>query len=220
MQLALLQLVFTLDRSYMAWVIAALIVIATTHAAWHILRCSSLIESVNLLMSSGTMPYNGFLPAFIADLEFARQTNNDNDATQDDSLVEVHADHLRGPVELGCFLVDLAVRLGLLGTIVGFILIFTSLGRVSMDGTDGLQELLVSMSGGMGTALLTTLSGLVAATFISLQYLILGREVDHLVGLLVRLRVRHSTGMYSTSQTLAELPTAGTPGPVNNSEAH
>ncbi|MEE9321044.1 MAG: MotA/TolQ/ExbB proton channel family protein [Granulosicoccus sp.] len=197
----LLQLVFALDRSYMALVVAALIAVATTHAAWHILSCSRLIESANLLLSNGKIPHNGLLPAFLADLEFVRQTGFHSDAPQDDSLVEVHAEKLRGPVDLGWFLVDLAVRLGLLGTIIGFILIFTSLGSVSMDGADGLQELLVSMSGGMGTALLTTLSGLVAATFISLQYLILGREVDHLVGLLVRLRIRHSAGIYSALQT-------------------
>ena len=40
----------------------------------------------------------------------------------------------------------------------------------------------------MGTALYTTLSGLVAASFLGFQYMLLGREVEHLIGLLIRIR--------------------------------
>ena len=41
---------------------------------------------------------------------------------------------------------------------------------------------------GMGTALFTTLAGLVGATLLSVQYLILGRAAEHLLGLLARCR--------------------------------
>lgn len=184
----LLQLIFTLDRSYMAMLICALIVSASCHAAWHIIRYSALLDATHRLLNSQAVDETALLDDFMSDINQLSPTEGGD---SDDSLIEVYADKLRGPVDLGWFLVDLAVRLGLLGTIIGFILIFTSLSRVSIDGADGLQELLVAMSGGMGTALLTTLSGLIAATFLSLQYLILGREADHLVGQLVRLRIRH-----------------------------
>jgi len=105
-----------------------------------------------------------------------------------EDLFELYADRLRSPVDFGWFLVDMSVRLGLLGTIIGFILIFGSLSGVSIDGAEGLRDLLVAMSGGMGTALFTTLAGLVGATLLSVQYLILGREAEHLLGLLARYR--------------------------------
>ncbi len=109
-----------------------------------------------------------------------------------DELLDIWADRLRSPVDTGWFLVDTTIRLGLLGTIVGFILIFTSLGDVSIDGAEGLRELLVAMSGGMGTALFTTLAGLVGATLLAVQYLVLGRETEHLLGSLARCRHRAS----------------------------
>ena len=99
----------------------------------------------------------------------------------DENDLAVLADRLRAPVEAGWFMVDLAIRLGLAGTIIGFILIFGSLSGEKIVGDDALRELLVSMSGGMGTALFTTLAGLIAATFLSLQYLLLGRQTEYVI---------------------------------------
>jgi len=95
-------------------------------------------------------------------------------------LIESVSAQVRGPVDTGWFLVDLAIRLGLAGTIIGFILIFTSLSGETIAGENALRELLVSMSTGMGTALFTTLTGLVVATYLSFQYLVLGKLIDHI----------------------------------------
>ena len=179
----LLALVYALDRSYMALVISALVIVATGHAALHILRYSRLLDVAHRLLDDPSRAETGLLSDYLDDLE---------QGAGGESLVEVYAERLRAPVDLGWFLADLAIRLGLLGTIIGFILIFTSLSGVSLDAADGLKDLLVAMSGGMGTALLTTLCGLVAATVISLQYLVLSRASDHLVGQLVRLRLRRA----------------------------
>jgi len=134
------------------------------------------------------------ISSFMADLAPlpAKGSNNYTESASD-SVVEIHADTIRAPIDLGWFLVDLAIRLGLLGTIIGFILIFTSLSTISLDGAEGLGELLVAMSGGMGTALLTTLSGLIGASFLSIQYLILGRQAEYQIALLIRLRNRYMT---------------------------
>lgn len=99
--------------------------------------------------------------------------------------LEIAADRLRAPVETGWFMVDLAIRLGLAGTIIGFILIFSSLTGETIVGEDALQQLLVSMSVGMGTALFTTLAGLIAATFLSVQYMVLGRQTEHVIASLM-----------------------------------
>lgn len=198
--LGLLRTIVALDRSYIASIIAALALLATCHAAWHIFLFSRRIEASQIALEEAesladTTFEDRFLAVYLNDLEDAksgsRQTDT-NETAESDSVIEIYADKLRSPVDLGWFLVDLAVRLGLVGTIIGFILIFTSLSGSSIEGADGLKELLVTMSGGMGTALFTTLSGLVGATFLSLQYLILGREAETLIGLLVRLRNRHN----------------------------
>ena len=181
--LGLLALLFGLDESRVTWMIAALVAAGTAHAAWHVTGCSRRIEAARAALAgagpTGATPPGRFVRAW---LESA------GDAPEE--LLELWADRLRGPVDTGWFLVDTTVRLGLLGTIVGFILIFSSLGGVSIEGAEGLRELLVAMSGGMGTALFTTLAGLVGATLLAVQYLVLGRATEHLLGTLARCRHR------------------------------
>jgi len=165
----LINSVIQLDKSYMASLIALLALFATCHVFATDPMIRTFIDDLTPPPIKGAAQHS---------------------ESSSDSIVEIHADTLRAPVDLGWFLVDLAIRLGLLGTIIGFILIFTSLSSISLDGAEGLGALLVAMSGGMGTALLTTLSGLVGASFLSMQYLILGRQAEYQIALLIRLRNR------------------------------
>lgn len=188
--------VIKLDKSYMASLIALLALFATCHVAYHVYRRSMSIKNIQSMLSKKTIDLNfatdPMIRSFISDLAPLSVKDAKNHGEISDSVVEIHADTLRAPIDLGWFLVDLAIRLGLLGTIIGFILIFTSLSNISLDGAEGLGALLVAMSGGMGTALLTTLSGLIGASFLSVQYLILGRQAEYQIALLIRLRNRLS----------------------------
>lgn len=207
-------LIFTLDNSYMASLIMALVVIMSAHCGWHVITMSRHVRSARHWLDSASSTsalyryidhpnttqegtdlsqaetfHSPFVLNFIDDL--ATPTLEATEDTEDtDAIVEIHADSVRAPAELGWFFVDLAVRMGLLGTIIGFILIFASLDNISIDGGDDLKNLLIAMSGGMGTALYTTLTGLVGASLLSFQYLILGRQSEHLIGLLLRIRRR------------------------------
>ena len=185
----LLSLLFALDRSHVTRVIAGLVLFGSAHAIWHLVIYSRRIETAAATLDERAHEHDAdpFVDAWY-DASFQASTAAD----PRDDLLDHYAERLRGPAELGWFLVDTAVRLGLLGTIIGFILIFTSLSSVSIDGAEGLRELLVAMSGGMGTALLTTLAGLIGATLLAMQYLILGRQTEHLLGMLSRLRTQAS----------------------------
>lgn len=195
-----LTIVFALDRSHISEIIAMLVLLSSAHAAWHIFVFSRRIEMarhcLGTIDDSPPAPHDdGFIALFVRELEIDdAAVEGAANRSGADSLVEIFADRLRSPISLGWFLVDLAIRMGLVGTIIGFILIFTSLSGNDITGSEGLRELLISMSGGMGTALFTTLSGLVGATLLSLQYLVLGREAEYLIGLLVRIRNRLSAG--------------------------
>ncbi len=171
--LGLISAVVALDRSYITSVIAGLLLLSSCHAAWHIISYSRQIETI--------VEHQGISPAFAS---LPRTPPQPSTATTSATL-EIFAEQRRAPVDLGWFLVDLAIRLGLVGTIIGFILIFTSLSDTSIEGANGLKELMIAMSGGMGTALFTTLSGLLAGTLMSFQYLILGRQTEYLIGLVM-----------------------------------
>ena len=129
---------------------------------------------------------------YIADLSGERRAHASNDPAGAGTsyVLEIYADRLRAPVELGWYMVDILIRIGLIGTIIGFILILGALADGPPPTGDNIQALLISMSGGMGTALYTTLAGLVTATLLGLQYSVLSRSVERLVGLLIQIRNR------------------------------
>ena len=177
--------VFALDRSHVTALIAALVLAASVHACWHVVLYSRRIEAARHALgrrerAAGEALVSAWVRAALPEAASGGGAREE--------LLERYADRLRSPVDLGWFLVDMTVRLGLLGTIIGFILIFGSLSSISIDGAEGLRDLLIAMSGGMGTALFTTLAGLIGATLLSVQYLILGREAEHLLGLLAQVR--------------------------------
>lgn len=95
-------------------------------------------------------------------------------ATRDGAaLLTAFADDLANRHALGHFISDALLKLGLLGTIVGFILMLKPLGEIEQFDPSLMQQLLTAMSGGMAVALHTTLAGLVTSTLLKLQYHVL-----------------------------------------------
>lgn len=73
----------------------------------------------------------------------------------------------------GWFGADSVLKLGLLGTIIGFILMLAPISKLSGYDAASLQAALGEMSAGMVVALYTTLTGLVANLLLRLQFQIL-----------------------------------------------
>jgi MotA/TolQ/ExbB proton channel family len=93
------------------------------------------------------------------------------------------ADALRRPHQLGVFAGDALMKLGLLGTIVGFILMLAPIAgldaadRASVKGSMGL------MSDGMAVAMYTTLTGLIGSILVQTQYYMLDSATAKLFAL-------------------------------------
>tara|TARA_B100000579_G_scaffold382641_1_gene351931 strand:+ start:783 stop:1106 length:324 start_codon:yes stop_codon:yes gene_type:complete len=67
------------------------------------------------------------------------------------------------------FIVDLLIRLGLVGTVIGFILMLQSVTLIENFDIGLMQDLMKNMSTGMMVALYTTLTGLITAIVLMLQ---------------------------------------------------
>ena len=67
------------------------------------------------------------------------------------------------------FIVDLLIRLGLVGTVIGFILMLQSVTLIENFDINLMQDLMKNMSAGMMVALYTTLTGLTSAMILMLQ---------------------------------------------------
>ena len=70
----------------------------------------------------------------------------------------------------GWFAADSVLKIGLLGTIIGFILMLAPIGELTSFDAASLQNALAAMSAGMAVALYTTLTGLIANIILRFQF--------------------------------------------------
>ena len=73
-------------------------------------------------------------------------------------------------VDNGFFISDLLLKLGIIGTVIGFIIMLSSLSAIDEMNLSKMNNLLLSMSAGMKVALYTTLTGLIGSILLSIQY--------------------------------------------------
>jgi hypothetical protein len=83
------------------------------------------------------------------------------------------ADALRRPHQLGAFASDALMKLGLLGTIVGFILMLAPVAGLDVADHASVKGSMGLMSDGMAVAMYTTLTGLVGSILVQTQYYML-----------------------------------------------
>jgi hypothetical protein len=97
-----------------------------------------------------------------------------------DLAAQLVSERSHGPHETAWWFAAGAIKLGLLGTVVGFIVMATEIGKLPSFDIAQVQTLLKQMTGGMAIALYTTLVGLVANLWMGLQLLMLDRMADRL----------------------------------------
>jgi hypothetical protein len=176
----LVQLALDADRSYISYLILAIYIGASLHWLWLALSLSGerrRVRDLELAIEEDRPPEltgDGLIGRFLANL--ARTDRNEAD-----KLVEALGDEVANGHALGHFLCDVLLRLGLLGTIVGFIFMLLPIAEMEVFDAGMVQQLLTSMSGGMAVALYTTLAGLVTSTLLKLQYHVLDASAAELV---------------------------------------
>jgi len=88
---------------------------------------------------------------------------------------------LRSSYAFGFIVADLMLKLGLLGTVIGFIIMLGSLTNLNSVDITVMQSLLADMSSGMKVALYTTLVGMLAGIALNIKFNLLDWSVDHLL---------------------------------------
>jgi len=104
------------------------------------------------------------------------------EATGEQSLLLAALEkRIKGRHSIGWLMADLMFKLGLLGTVVGFILMLGAVTDISDFDVGTMQEMLRNMSGGMRVALFTTLCGLIGGMLLGMQYHLVDRGADELL---------------------------------------
>ena len=124
-----------------------------------------IVENSLILTSKGEIS-NGIVKDYFVDLIGLKK----NGATTHVQILETYIKKTVGFYEFGWFCSDVMLKLGLIGTVIGFIIMLGSLSDITTFDVTLLQGVLTTMGSGMGVALYTTLSALVAGVFIAIQY--------------------------------------------------
>lgn len=103
------------------------------------------------------------------------------------ALGDLLHDRIKGRTELGWFSAGLQIKLGLLGTVIGFVIMLASIGSASDLQSQGLDALIRGMGIGMKVSLYTTIVGLIGSMMIGIQMLVIDRAADRLFALIITL---------------------------------
>lgn len=106
-------------------------------------------------------------------------------------LLESFETDLKRGHAFGWFVADLLLSLGLLGTVVGFILMLGPIAGLDTQDESAIKSALAAMSGGMAVALYTTLTGLIGGMLLKMLGLLLDGGVEELVRRTTRLTEIH-----------------------------
>ena len=203
-----IMLLYRGDSSKLSWVITLLFVIMLCHCARRarFLSCeinaagqaAALLQEGPLEARDGWVRAGGralpdcLLSRHLLDLLHQSQVpgrdgaeaalqGQDQTLAANPELLETLEDRLKNPHNIGWFCTDIMIKLGLLGTIIGFVLMLGSVVNVSDFDAAAMQNILKQMSSGMGTALYTTFAGLVCSILTAAQFFMLDQAADELV---------------------------------------
>ena len=169
--LGILSLIVESDRSKISLIILSIYIFACVH--WFYLSINLDKEISSLDNTNSQTLIRSFVDK--ASEEGSYNQKNNLDLLQDE-LSNRHA--------LGYLAVDILLKLGLTGTVIGFILMLLPIGEITDFDPQILQKLLGTMSGGMAVALYTTLTGLVTSMLLKFQYFLLDSDLSHTINYL------------------------------------
>ena len=99
------------------------------------------------------------------------------------SKEEINRTDWKGRQEIGWFISDLLLTIGMIGTVAGFLIMLAgAFAGVDLNNEEAMKAVLERMSKGMSTALYTTLFGLICGSFLKIQYFNLAKATDLLIG--------------------------------------
>ena len=163
--LGLFELIIESDRSRISVLILVIYLLATVHLFMNVLSLDKEIASID-------KPSRETL---IGRFNIEMTRVNEKDHASKLGLLE---DELSNKNALGYLIVDILLKLGLTGTVIGFILMLLPIGEIKDFDPQILQKLLSTMSGGMAVALYTTLTGLISSMLLKFQYFLIDSSLS------------------------------------------
>ena len=168
-------LLFTSDPTGITLVIVLVFVLATI---WSGARSRELARQRKALEAAARVGRTSITSSDWAEAYWGalRAAPRDADAPLDILLERTH-----GPHATAWWVNAIQLKLGLLGKVIGFSILALHIGQMQSFDAAQSQDLLKSLTAGLGVALLTTMVGLVGNILLGLQLTRLDRYADELV---------------------------------------
>ncbi len=171
----ILQFMFATDNTYLCPLMVLLFLLTCLHCGYRSLFLARQAKAIVLWPQADQIDDKLLIKPYLAELQSIPNP-------QDKQLTaELLGEQLRGQHQVGWFMTGLLIKLGLLGTVVGFVIMLGSMTHLSSLDINEVQTLMQQMTQGMKIALNTTIIGLVGSIFLGLQYLMLDRTADQLL---------------------------------------
>lgn len=191
----LLQRVWIDDSTGLSVAITLVFLAIAARGSWHVLKLSRALNHVAEVRDrivqaptprldrsdhSGPLP-KGCVSEYIQTLHTKAKIGGQRGVIDQGLLLDAFEADLRSGHELGWFVADLLLSLGLLGTVIGFILMLAPISDLDTSDESAIRVALAAMSGGMAVALYTTLTGLIGGMLLKVQGFLLDGAVHELV---------------------------------------
>jgi biopolymer transport protein ExbB/TolQ len=202
-QYGLIRMMVTSDRTYISSVIAVLYIMTCFHCFWRTRaiaregdaarRCRAILSAPDgaKALGANALPA-GLVRDHIRSLVTKAEGQGESRVDQT-LLLRALADRLRGSNGFGAFVSDTLMKLGLLGTIIGFIIMLAPMSTLDAADKVAMKSSMGLMSDGMGVAMYTTLAGLVGSILVRIQYYMLDAATQRVFSDAVMLTETHVT---------------------------
>ena len=152
---------FKEDISYISSLIVSIFIFYLFRGGYYLFILRNAIDN----LGKNNLHLNNNIFIDILDEYKASSSNNPNKKSFQEELKL----RLYEIVDNGFFVADILLKLGIVGTVIGFIIMLSSLSTIDEMNLAKMNNLLLSMSSGMKVALYTTLSGLICSILLTIQ---------------------------------------------------
>lgn len=196
----LLQYTFAADTSRISVLIAILFLGFWLHSLWIVLLLSRELRQA---LSAETLIHATSGPLIVANGQIAilsgklspdgpvAQTLRNLAATSGSAdralLLQSLSATLKRHTKLGVYGADLLYKLGMLGTMIGFVIMLNSMGDMKNFDVETLRSALQRMIGGMAVSLLTTIAGLIGGLLLRIFYNLAEGQVSDILHAMVEM---------------------------------
>ena len=163
--------IFQADISYITSLITFIVIFYLFQCGYYL---NKLRDAVYFLDKEINSDSNNIFIMIYREYQLTNKISKDNKtSSQEDFKLKLYefADN-------GFFVSDLLLKLGIIGTVIGFIIMLSSLSAIDEMNLSKMNNLLLSMSTGMKVALYTTLTGLIGSILLSIQYNFLESKIN------------------------------------------